>query len=326
MNNIMVETERLYIRKWRPDDAEALYRYASDGRVSEMALWPRHTSVEMSRQVINDYFMPNEFTFAMVLKATDEPVGCIGLVPDGGEHYPLLKEEHEVGYWIGHPYWGEGLTTEALKALIQFCRGTLKLRSLLITTDAANIASQRVAAKCGFRHIADYDSEGIPSKAFRLILDPLAIRKIAEKEKSRFIDLLLIGDESEEMISRYFDAGTLYVGSAEGKDVAVIMTVEQPDGSVEVKNLAVIPAFRRRGVGRRMLEHIEQINVGKKIILGTGETPSTLRFYESCGYRYSHRIPDFFKDNYPHPIVEEGVVLCDMLYLFKETVQPPLGE
>ena len=44
------ETDRLIMRPWRTDDAEALYKYASDGRVSELALWPRHTSVEMSRE------------------------------------------------------------------------------------------------------------------------------------------------------------------------------------------------------------------------------------------------------------------------------------
>lgn len=88
--------------------------------------------------------------------------------------------------------------------------------------------------------------------------------------------------------------------------------------TVEVKNLAVEPDFRGRGIGRSMLEYIENMNRGKVIILGTGETPSTLRFYNSCGYFYSHRVPDFFIDNYPEPIVEEGVTLRDMIYLKKD--------
>lgn len=54
-DNITAYTERLILRHWREDDAEALYKYASDPRVSEMALWPRHTSVEMSRDVIRDF-------------------------------------------------------------------------------------------------------------------------------------------------------------------------------------------------------------------------------------------------------------------------------
>ena len=49
----IIETGRLIMRHWSPGDADALYKYASDERVSEMALWPCHSSVEMSRDVIN---------------------------------------------------------------------------------------------------------------------------------------------------------------------------------------------------------------------------------------------------------------------------------
>lgn len=171
MNDIdVIGSDRLILRRWREEDADALYKYASDGRVSEMALWPRHTSVEMSRDVIRDFFQPNPYTFAMILKETGEPIGCIGLVPIGDEHFAPLPDEREVGYWIGLPYWGKGLTTEALSSLICFCRNTLHLDSLLITTDANNIASQRVAEKCGFRFITDYTCNDIDSRAYRLVL------------------------------------------------------------------------------------------------------------------------------------------------------------
>ena len=83
----MMETERLILRPWSMDDVDCLYKYASDGRVSELALWPRHTSVEMSHEVIEKIFIPNRDSFAMVLKTTGEPIGCIGLVPEGEEHH-----------------------------------------------------------------------------------------------------------------------------------------------------------------------------------------------------------------------------------------------
>ena len=88
--------------------------------------------------------------------------------------------------------------------------------------------------------------------------------------------------------------------------------------TVEIKNLAVDAEYRRHGYGRRMLEYVESQHSNKRFILGTGETPSTLRFYKSCGYSYSHRIPNFFTDNYPTPIIEEGVTLRDMIYLKKQ--------
>lgn len=165
----MIETKRLIIRPWQIDDAEALYKYASDSRVSELALWPTHESAEMSREVIEDFFIPFS-SYAIVLKATNEPVGCIGLVPQGGEHHELADNEREVGYWIGHPYWGQGITTETLMAMIEFYRDSMGLKSLLITTDSKNIGSQRVAEKCGFKYVEDYENDGVPSKVFRLTL------------------------------------------------------------------------------------------------------------------------------------------------------------
>lgn len=139
-----------------------------------------------------------------------------------------------------------------------------------------------------------------------------------DRARRRYLPILLVGDESESMIDRYIDRGKLYVGFADDKPVAVCVTVGVEPDTVEVKNLAVVAGFRRRGYGRRMLEHVERRHPDARIILGTGETPSTLQFYESCGYSYSHRVPDFFIDNYPAPIIEEGVTLCDMIYLKKD--------
>ena len=146
----------------------------------------------------------------------------------------------------------------------------------------------------------------------------MVIRKV-EDDKREFMDLLLIGDESVDMIERYIEPGSLHVGSMDNKDVAVIVVVENNDDSVEIKNLAVDAAFRRRGIGRKMLEYVEKLYPDKRITRGTGETPSTLRFYRSCGYRYFHRIPNFFTDNYSNPIVEEEVTLRDMVYLYKDS-------
>lgn len=137
-------------------------------------------------------------------------------------------------------------------------------------------------------------------------------------DKKHYLPLLLIGDESETMIDRYLDCGRLYVGTLGGEPIAVCVTVDTDENTTEVKNLAVRPEFQHRGFGRRMLEYVEKLCRRRTITLGTGETPSTLRFYQSCGYTFSHRIPDFFTDNYPHPIIEEGVMLRDMVYLKKD--------
>ncbi len=166
----MFSTNRLVIRNWEEADAEALYKYASDARVSEPALWPRHTSPEMSRKVISEFFMPNAYTFAIVARSVGEAIGCIGLVPAGEEYFALKGNEREVGYWVGRPFWGQGIATESLMGLIAYCCDSIGLESLLITTLATNAASQRVAVKCGFRFVDNFIHDGLACHAYRLSL------------------------------------------------------------------------------------------------------------------------------------------------------------
>ena len=166
----VIETRRLSLRQWRMDVADALYKYASDPKVSKLALWPSHRSVDMSRWVIETVFLPNPRSFAIVLKSTGEAIGCIGLVPAGDEHYAVGFNEREVGYWVGYPYWRKGLTSEALDALVGYMRESGEVSSLLITADSTNTGSHRVAEKCGFELIDEYSYCNIPSKAFRLKL------------------------------------------------------------------------------------------------------------------------------------------------------------
>lgn len=52
-----------------------------------------------------------------------------------------------------------------------------------------------------------------------------------------------------------------------------------------------------------------------QMMVGTGDVPGTLAFYKSCGFEYSHCIKDFFTENYDHPIIDNGVLLKDMIYL-----------
>lgn len=168
---VILESERVMLRLWRESDAEALYKYASDAEVGAAAGWPPHRSVEESAEVIRTFFSAPE-TFAVVLKTTGEPVGCIGLVPSDSVHYLDIKDgEREVGYWIGRSYWGCGLIPEALALLSDYCRKGLGLNRLWIITYAGNTRSQRVAIKRGFRFVKDFkDPDGWESKLFELPL------------------------------------------------------------------------------------------------------------------------------------------------------------
>jgi [ribosomal protein S5]-alanine N-acetyltransferase len=167
---VVIETERLVLRPWKIEDAEALLKYASDRRVADAGLWPVHKSIEDSLMVLEKMFIPCPMIYAIVLKETGEPVGSIGLVPIGKENYKASASDREVGYWIGYAYWGRGLMTEALKAFVGCCKEDGTIESLVITTTQTNAGSQGVAEKCGFEKVGDCCCDDVPSFAYRMVL------------------------------------------------------------------------------------------------------------------------------------------------------------
>ncbi len=142
------------------------------------------------------------------------------------------------------------------------------------------------------------------------------IRRIA-LDKKRFLPLLLEADEQENMIDRYLSRGELFVAFDEKDEaVAAAVVTKEDDGLYELKNIAVAPGLRRQGLGREMLDFLLNRYRGNGIMqVGTGESPATLGFYRACGFAFSHVEKDFFVKNYDHPIVEDGKVLRDMIYL-----------
>ncbi|MBO5427616.1 MAG: GNAT family N-acetyltransferase [Prevotella sp.] len=154
----MIETERLILRPWEESDAEAMFKYASDPDIGPIAGWPPHTSVENSREIIRTVFATPE-TYAVVLKATGEPVGSCGIMFSDSLHSAEMKQneaemkprEAEIGYWIGKPYWGQGLIPEAVTALLARCFNDLHLDAAWCGYYDGNNKSRRVIEKCGFK-------------------------------------------------------------------------------------------------------------------------------------------------------------------------------
>lgn len=136
------------------------------------------------------------------------------------------------------------------------------------------------------------------------------------KNKKDHLSLLLLADEQENMIDRYLDQGTMYVLEDDGIKVECVVT-DEGDGILEIKNIATDPAHQRKGYGKALIDFAAQKYARAYSILqvGTGDSPLTIPFYEKCGFVRSHTIPNFFTDNYDHPIIEDGVQLVDMVYL-----------
>lgn len=143
----------------------------------------------------------------------------------------------------------------------------------------------------------------------------MVITEVKENKK-QYIDLLLLADEQEDMIDRYLEVGTMYILEDGGVKSECVVT-DEGDGVLEIKNLATAPDAQGKGYARRLIEFVAKTYAGKFSVLqvGTGDSPLTVPFYEKCGFVRSHSIPNFFTDNYDHPIFECGVQLVDMVYL-----------
>lgn len=141
-----METKRLLLRPWREEDAEKLFEYAKDPDVGPPAGWPPHTSVENSRQIIRDVLSAPE-TYAVCLK-DGTPIGSVGLhlTTDMTDR----EDECELGYWIGKPFWGQGLIPEASRELLRHAFEDLGMRAVWCGYYEGNEKSHRVQQKLGF--------------------------------------------------------------------------------------------------------------------------------------------------------------------------------
>ena len=143
----------------------------------------------------------------------------------------------------------------------------------------------------------------------------MIIREV-KGNKKQFISLLLLADEQENMVDRYLEKGTMYV-LEDGSIKAECVVTDEGNGILEIKNIAVDPKHHGMGYGKTLIDFLANKYADEYSILqvGTGDSPLTIPFYEKCGFVRSHKIPNFFTDNYSHPIYEGGMQLIDMIYL-----------
>ena len=161
-----IETPRLILRRFTLEDAPAMYRnWASDPEVTKFLTWPAHSSVEISRQVLLDWTGQYEedtfYQWAIVPKITGEPVGSIGAV--------CLNEQAQlvhIGYCIGANWWHQGITSEAMKAVMDYFFDEVGVNRVESRHDPRNPNSGAVMRKCGMRfegtlRQSDWNNQGI---------------------------------------------------------------------------------------------------------------------------------------------------------------------
>lgn len=146
-----IETERLILRQFTLDDADAMYRnWASDSEVTAYLCWPTHSSVEISRMVLSgwvSHYQENDYyQWAIVPKDLGEPIGSIA-----GVHLNDRVGKVELGYCIGRAWWHKGIMSEALEAVIRFLLGEVGANRVEACHDPNNPHSGDVMRKCGMQ-------------------------------------------------------------------------------------------------------------------------------------------------------------------------------
>ncbi|KRN31010.1 hypothetical protein IV40_GL001652 [Lactobacillus selangorensis] len=144
----------MILRPFKLSDAASVYQYAKNPHVGPIAGWPVHTSVADSRHYIAAYFM-RPHIFAITLKnAPNHVIGLIGLelVAEGGGKSFMQPGTAEISYWLGEPFWGQGLAPEAIAAVDRYGFETLHLAAIWCGYKDGNEQSKRAQAKQGYRY------------------------------------------------------------------------------------------------------------------------------------------------------------------------------
>lgn len=161
-----LETDRLILREFVPEDAPAMFQnWAGDPEVTKFLTWPTHTSEEVSAQVVDTWVerngIPENYQWAIVWKKTMEAIGSISVVDSKDS-----IQQVEIGYCIGRPWWHQGVMTECFSAVIRFFFEEVGVNRIVARHDPRNPHSGMVMKKCGLRYEgthrqADKNNQGI---------------------------------------------------------------------------------------------------------------------------------------------------------------------
>lgn len=161
-------SERLDLRPFTLDDAEAMYRnWASDKDVTRYLTWPSHADISVSREVLREWTAKYQDTsfyqWAIALKERpEEPVGSIGVVNTIDDRIQMAH----IGYCIGKKWWHQGITSEALQRVIEYLFEEIGVHKVESRHDPRNPNSGLVMKKCGLRYEgtlrqSDWNNQGL---------------------------------------------------------------------------------------------------------------------------------------------------------------------
>ncbi len=155
VSSVVLKTNRLTLRPWRIEDLDDFFEYAKFDGVGQMAGWLPHETIENSKEILEE-FIKGKKTFAIELD--NKVIGSVGIEKYNEVLLPELNKKigREIGYALSKEYWGKGIMTEAVNAVIKYLFSELKLDFIVCCYFTFNDRSKRVSEKCGFEYVRQY--------------------------------------------------------------------------------------------------------------------------------------------------------------------------
>lgn len=245
------------------------------------------------------------------------------------------KKSCHIGSWLGYEFWGKGYNLEAKIAILEIAFFKLGLERVFAGARKVNIRSQKAQEKLPFIRLGverEYPKEHswleVKEKQPCVLnvferKDFVRYRTSLEKvvgSRESYLSHLLLADENESIVRRYMNSGDLYAIKCGENFAGVALLIAQSTTTIELKNIAIIPEFRGRGIGRVALQIISTICGSQgytTILVGTANSSiDNIVFYQKSGFRMETIEKNFF-DSYPEPIYENGIRALDMLVFSK---------
>ena len=147
----------------------------------------------------------------------------------------------------------------------------------------------------------------------------MTYESVPPSHREELIPIFLIGDKDEKDLRRYLDYCDVYLFRDPGV-IGCAAVLRRERSACELKNISVVPYYQHQGYGTRIMEILFDLyrRAFKVMYADTGDSPFTIPFYKKLGFFEESRIPNYFVQHYPRPIVEGGVTLCELVMLKKK--------
>ncbi len=244
-------------------------------------------------------------------------------VRENCEKLPLLLhyEEDEIVAFLGYDmtsiemlfvdpdYRGQGIGRSLIEWAVE------EVHAETVAVNEQNEQAVGFYARMDFKVERRTETDGCgkpyPILYLRLENPPQRMVKVTGDKKA-YLPLLLDADPCEAMVDRYLEESDMFVLEKDGEVIGEAVV----DRKGEIKNLAVLPEYQGRLYGMYILAYLASYYKDRFSRLWVGTSESGVGYYERYGFVPDHVVKNFFTDNYPEPIIDNGILCVDMIYLY----------